>query len=173
MSIVDILIVAAFLIGFVLGFKDGFVRKLIGLIGFAAAIFLAIVLSSPLGKVIENVFGIEYYLAEIIAGIAVFMAIMIVVSVLKRLVHPYDKVNSFINQMVGGVIGSIQMLFFASGVLFVLHVFDIPKEEETVKSIFYKEVYSILPATIEYISNYAPEPKKVIRDYINDKDSLK
>jgi hypothetical protein len=33
------------------------------------AIYLAVVLSEGLGRAIENTFDIEYYLAEIIAGV--------------------------------------------------------------------------------------------------------
>ena len=68
MSILDIIIIAIVLIGFVLGYKDGFVRKLIGLIGFVLAVFVAIRFASSFGKIIESITGIEIYLSEIIAG---------------------------------------------------------------------------------------------------------
>ncbi len=57
MNILDIVIAAILVIGFILGYKDGFVRKLIGTIGFVAAVYFSIRFSFDLGKAIENVLG--------------------------------------------------------------------------------------------------------------------
>ena len=93
MSILDIIISAVILIGFVLGYKDGFVRKLVGLIGFILAVFVAIKFASSFGKIIESITGIEIYLSKIIAGIIIFLVVVFIFSVLKRYIHPFDKVN--------------------------------------------------------------------------------
>ena len=85
MSILDIILIVIILIGFILGFKDGFVRKLIGLIGFALAIFLAITFAFDLGKIIESITGIEIYLSEIIGGIIIFIVVIFIFSIIKRL----------------------------------------------------------------------------------------
>jgi len=112
--LLDILIIASIIVGFILGFKDGFIRKLVGLVGFILAVVAAVFFAGKLGKLIENLFGIEYYLAEIIGGIFIFILIIAIFMVLKRIVHPFDKVNNIINQIVGGVVGAIQILFFLS-----------------------------------------------------------
>ena len=98
---------------------------------------------------------------------------MILVSLLKRWVHPFDKVNNFINQLVGGSIGAIQILFFLSAVFFLLKVFDIPGKKVAKSSIFYSKVYDILPATIDILNSYTPKTKEILKDYINEKDTLK
>ena len=111
MNLLDIIIILIIFIGFILGFKDGFIRKLIGLIGFGLGIFLSIKFADSLGKILEKLFGIEFYLSEIIAGILIFLFIIFLSSVIKRVVHPFDKVNNLINQITGGIIGAIQILF--------------------------------------------------------------
>jgi membrane protein required for colicin V production len=68
LNYIDIIIIISILVGFLLGFKDGFVRKLIGIIGFISAVVVAILFSSFIGRLIESTFGIEFYLAEIMAG---------------------------------------------------------------------------------------------------------
>ncbi len=172
MNILDLILFLLILIGFILGFKDGFVRKLIGLIGFGLAIFLAITFSYSFGRIIESVTGIEIYLSEIIAGIIIFLAVIFIFSVIKRFVHPFDKVNNFINQLTGGLVGGIQILFFLSAFLIILNIFNTPGKESRNKSLLYGKVYNIIPATIEYLSQYEAEPKKVIKDYIIDKDTI-
>ncbi len=173
MNYLDYIILGAVIIGFILGFKDGFVRKLIGIIGFIAAVILAVILSKSTGRFIEAVFGIEYYLAEIMGGVAVFIAIMIVTTILKRVIHPFDKVNNLINQLVGGFVGSIQLLFFISALLLLLNIFNFPDKQEKKSSVFYNMAYGVIPATINLFKDYAPKPENVIKDYINQKDTLK
>ena len=172
MNTLDIVIVVLILIGFILGFKDGFVRKLIGLIGFALAVFLAIRYSDVLGSFIEHFLGMDLYMAEIIAGVMVFAVTVMFFAVMKRIVHPFDKVNNFMNQLVGGIVGGIQILYFISALFLILHIFNFPNTQSSKNSFLYSKVYSIIPVTIDYISNYAQQPKDIIKDYINQKDSI-
>jgi membrane protein required for colicin V production len=173
LNILDLILLFFIGLGFLLGFKDGFVRKLIGLIGFCLAIFLAISFAFSFGRVIESITGIEIYLSEIMAGIIIFLLVIFIFSVIKRFVHPFDKVNNLINQIVGGIVGVIQILFFLSAALIILNIFNAPGKDSKESSFFYNRVYDIIPVTIEYLSQYKAEPKKAIKDYILDKDTLK
>jgi len=173
LNILDLILFFFILIGFILGFKDGFVRKLIGLIGFTLAISLAITFAFNLGRLVESITGIEIYLSEIIAGIIIFLAVIFIFSIIKRFVHPFDKVNNLVNQVTGGFVGGIQILFFLSAFLIILNIFNTPDKESQNNSYLYDKVYNIIPATIELLSEYKAEPKKVIKDYIRDRDTLK
>lgn len=172
MNLLDIIIIIIFLIGFILGFKDGIIRKIIGLIGLVAGVFLAIYFANDTGKFIENIFGIELYFAEIIAGVTIFLLILLLFAVIKRIVHPFDKVNNIINQLLGGIVGAAQILFFLSAVFFLLNIFNVPGAATTNSSLFYKPVYDLIPATIDYINNYTPDSKDLFKKYINEKDKV-
>ncbi len=172
MNLVDAIVIIIAIIGFILGFKDGFVRKLIGFIGFILAIILAINFASGLGMYIDVVLGIEYYLSELIAGGVIFTGVLVLFAILKRVIHPFDKVNNLVNQVIGGVIGMIQILFFLSAALYILNVFNVPPEKAKEESLVYATVYGIIPGTINLISDYTPDARKRIKDYINDKDTL-
>lgn len=136
------------------------------------AVFFSINYAASLGKIVENTFGIEFYLSELIAGAAIFIAIIILTAVIKRMIHPYDKVNNLVNQIIGGIAGLIQILFFLSAALYILNVFNVPSEKAKSGSLIYKPVYNIIPAAINFVGNYTPDAKERIKDYINDKDSL-
>jgi len=170
--LLDVLIIAGVIIGFILGFKDGFIRKLIGIVGFVLAVVAAVFFAGKLGLLIESVFRIEYYLAEIIGGLIIFFSIITVFVFLKRVVHPFDKVNNLINQLVGGVVGSIQILYFLSAIFIIVNVFDLPEKDTRQKSMFYEYTHAVIPLTIQYLSYYTPQPRKLIEDYINEKDTL-
>jgi membrane protein required for colicin V production len=173
LNLFDILILAFIAIGFILGFKDGFVRKIIGIVGFIIATLLSIKLAAFVGKVIESALNIEFYLSEIIGGIAIFLFVIVVFSIIKRVVHPFDKVNNIINQIVGGVIGILQVLFFLSALFLLLNVFNQPSKKITSKSFFHEKILGIIPSVISSVRVYTPETKKMIKDYINDKDKEK
>jgi len=173
LNLVDALILIGVLVGFILGFKDGFVRKLIGITGFVVAVFCAVYLSGNLGRMIENAFQIEFYLSEIIAGILIFFGIIIIFTIIKRVVHPFDKVNNLLNQLVGGIVGVIQILYFLSALFLIMNIFTFPNEESRKSSIFYDNTFKIIPLTIDYLSTYTPQPKQIIKNYIERKDSLK
>ena len=173
MNLLDIIIIAIVAIGFILGFKDGFVRKIIGVVGFIIATFLAIKLAAFIGKVIESALNIEFYLSEIIGGIAIFFFVIVIFSIIKRVVHPFDKVNNIINQIVGGVVGILQILIFLSALFLLLNVFNQPGTKVTSKSFFYEKIIGIIPSVISSVKVYTPETKKMIKDYINDKDKEK
>ena len=171
MNPLDLVIIITVLVGFILGFKDGFVRKLIGIIGFILAIVLASFYKNDLGKMIEYAFGIEIYLSEIMGAIVIFFGIILVFTLLKRIIHPFDKVNNLINQIIGGVVGIFQLLFFLSAVFLLLNVFDIPAKSVKESSALYDITYKVIPATIDFLASYTPDTKKIIKDYIQDADS--
>lgn len=173
MILLDALIITGVIIGFILGFKDGFIRKLIGIIGFILAVVAAVLFSGKLGLLIEHLFRIEYYLSEIIGGLLIFFTIITIFVFLKRVIHPFDKVNNLINQIVGGIVGSIQILYFLSAIFIIVNIFDLPDKETKTKSLFYDKAFKVIPLTIEYLSYYTPEPRKLIEDYINEKDAVK
>jgi membrane protein required for colicin V production len=171
LNIIDILIVVALLIGFILGYKDGFLRKLIGFAGFILAIILAALYKDSFGLFLEKHFEIEYYFAEILAGILIFFTTILIFSILKRIIHPFDKINSLLNKLVGGFIGGLQILFFVSAIFLFLDIFDFPEEKTKKNSVFYEQTYSVVPSTFNLIKGYTPDTEKIIKDFINEKDS--
>jgi len=172
LNLVDLFILIIALIGFVLGYKDGFIRKLIGFAGFILAVFLSIKFAVQLGKMIEHTFSIEFYMSQLIAGAVIFMMVILITAIIKRIVHPHDKVNTLVNQVFGGIVGMLQILFFLSAALYILNVFKVPSDNSKKNSLVYKPVYNIIPVTINFVSSYEPDTKKSIKDYINDKDTL-
>jgi membrane protein required for colicin V production len=168
---IDLITIITVLVGFILGYKDGFVRKLIGLIGFGLAIFLAAMLKDDLGEMVEYALGIEIYLAQIIGGIAIFFVVILIFALLKRVIHPFDKVNNLINQVVGGVVGIFQLLYFLSAVFLLLNIFNFPGNSAKESSVFYDITYKVIPVTIDFLTNYTPNPNKIINDIIIDPDT--
>jgi len=99
LNYLDYIIIVIILIGFLLGFKDGLVRKLIGLLGLIFGIGLAFQFSGTVGKLLIRFFNNDEYLSSVIAGILIFLVVILIATIIKRIVHPFDKVNRLINQV--------------------------------------------------------------------------
>ncbi len=170
MNYLDYIIIIIAVIGFLLGFKDGLIRKIIGLIGLIAGIGLAFEFSDEIGKILTPFFNNDNYLANIISGILIFLIVVLIASIVKRIVHPLDKVNRFLNQLIGGIIGSAQIIFFLSGFMLFLDIFSFPAKETQKSSLFYQPVHNIIPATFDLIVGHHSKISDIIKDFIESKD---
>lgn len=167
MNYIDYVIFGVLAVAFILGFKDGFIRKLIGLAGIIVGIILAVKFSSWLGSIIAPVFDNEIYFARIAAGFIIFIAVIILAAVVKRIVHPHDKVNKMVNQVLGGVTGILQVLFILSGALFLLAILNVPNKTDCKKSLLYGSVYSVVPKSIDFIIG----KKGYVKTYMDKKEN--
>ncbi|MCW8849907.1 MAG: CvpA family protein, partial [Melioribacteraceae bacterium] len=170
MNYIDYILIGVILVGFILGYKDGLVRKIIGLIGLITAIYIAVTYSETLGEYLSPMFNDENYLAKIISGLVLFLATILAFAIIKRLIHPTDKVNKFLNQLLGGIAGTIQIIFFASVFLLLFNIMSIPKQEDIDESLLYLPIYSVIPSTIDLIVGADFKTEGFIKDYIESKN---
>jgi len=140
------------------------------LLGLIVAIFLGINYSAGFGQYLAPLFNGEYYLAKIVSGIVIFFATILAFAVIKRLIHPSDKVNKFLNQLLGGIAGTIQIVFFISVFILLLNLFSFPKQEDIDNSLLYSPIYSIIPTTIDLIVGSDFQTEGFLKDYIESKN---
>lgn len=171
MNYLDYFILAIVFIGFILGYKDGIIRKIIGLAGLILAIYLAVTYADLFGKYLSPMFNNESYLAKIVAGIIIFLATILIISIIKRIIHPADKVNKFVNQFLGGIAGIIQLVFLTSVLLLLLNLLSFPDEKDKEESLLYSSVYSIMPSTIDLIVGSDFKTVGFIKDYIESQSN--
>lgn len=170
MNYLDLIICIFIIIAFILGFKDGFIRKLIGSLGFFLGIILGIIFASHAGNFIRIVTGMDIYFAEILGGFMIFLATMVLAAILKRVIHPFDKINNMVNRIIGGVVGTIQILFFISAVFYLLNIFSLPSKEIREGSYLYTFSAQFIPKSIELVTKIFPGTKTSIKELIIDKD---
>ena len=72
MNFIDYLIILVIAVGFILGFKDGLVRKIIGLLGLSIGVILAFEFSDSVAVFLAPLLNNEIYLAEIVSGFLIF-----------------------------------------------------------------------------------------------------
>lgn len=173
MTYLDYIILLIIVVGFLLGFKDGLVRKIIGLIGFIAGLVLAFEFSDELGLFLKPIFNDEIYFSNIISGFLIFVLAILVTSIIKRIIHPLDKVNKFINQLMGGFAGVLQIIIFISGFFLFLNIFNLPNKTSRNDSLLYQPIADILPNAIDFVIGENSETKNLFKEYIEGPDTLK
>ncbi|MBN1300235.1 MAG: CvpA family protein [Melioribacteraceae bacterium] len=171
MNYLDYLIIAVIILGFILGFKDGLVRKIIGVLGLIIGVALAFEYSDDIAVYLAPFLNDEIYLAELFSGFLIFFITMILFAILKRIIHPFDKVNRFMNQLLGGIAGAVQIIFFISGFLLLMNVFSYPDKSDRSESLLYDITYSVIPSTIDLFMGKDSKAQNIIKDYIEEKES--
>lgn len=176
MNYIDFICFGILLIGALLGFKDGLVRKAIGLIGFVFAIFFVLEFSNPLGIILTPFFNNEFYLAEIISGVFIFFASILIVAFLKRIIHPMEKVNKLLNQILGAVAGFFQTIILLSFFLLFFNIVGFPAETTKETSLVYKPIFKIIPESAKLLLGENSHTNYYLDEIINRNnftDSLK
>jgi len=173
LNYLDYLIIVIALIGFILGFKDGLIRKIIGITGLVLAVILTVNFSDKLSVVLTPILNDDEYFAKIVAAVLIFLTTIILFSILKRIVHPSDKVNKLINQVIGGLIGTLQIIIFLSGLFLVLDLLGFPDKQTRTDSLMYEHVYNIIPGFINFIMERSSNATDLIKDFIEKTDTLK
>ncbi len=173
MNYLDIIVLIFLAIAFILGFKDGLVRKLIGFVGFVLGLVLGIILAAPFGSVLNKVLGFEIYFAKIAAGVITFIVIIIITAITKRIVHPHDKVNNLINRITGGILGVLQFAVFLSSIFFLLNTFSFPSQEQKEKSLSYNTIAGILPSLVDLFVKHSTDAEKQIKELIIQDEEVK
>lgn len=139
MNILDLCIILFVLLGGIIGYKDGFTRTLVDLVGLVLIIILAFVLKNPVSEFLMlhgpffdfyglikgvSVLNIAFY--EILAFAFVFSILFILLKILTLATSIFEKILSFTgvlgipSKILGFVLGLIKNYIIVFAVLFFL-----------------------------------------------------
>lgn len=141
MGIVDIVILILIAFGALLGFKRGFTRELVSLIGIFAIIIISFILKNPIsvflynnlpfinfGGILKDVTVINILVYEVIAFFVVFFVLTIVFRLLLTLTKVFERVLTLTiilgipSKILGAILGIIQSIIYIFIVLYILHL---------------------------------------------------
>jgi membrane protein required for colicin V production len=171
MNSVDYIIIIFAAIGFILGYKDGFLRKIIGIAGLILGIYCAFKFYVKISPFFINFFEGDRYLSDIAAGLIIYVIIVLISSILKRIVHPFDKVNFLVNKLIGGAVGVVQMLIYLSLIFLILYNFNFPERSKAKKSKYYSKVIKIVPSVLNKVTDSTNTIRETINDIIKNSEN--
>lgn len=139
MSVVDIVILIFLGFGALIGFKRGFTRQLVSLIGIFAILILSFILKNPIsiffynnlpffnfGGIFKDITVLNILLYEVIAFFVVFFVLSILFKILVCFTKIFEKVLKATiilgipSKILGGIVGGIKTLIYIFIAMYVL-----------------------------------------------------
>lgn len=139
MGIVDIIILIFLAFGALLGFKRGFTRQLVSLVGIFVIIILSYLFKNPVsvflynnlpffnfGGIFKDITVLNILVYEVIAFFVVFFLLTIIFRILVKITNVFEKIlNATIilgipSKILGAVLGVVQNLIYTFIVLYIL-----------------------------------------------------
>lgn len=146
MATLDILIILGILFFMVLGFRDGFFKKIYGIIGFFAGFFVAAKFMYVVGQSFSDVLGLSKEFSHILAFCVVFLIFIVLENLFYRWFGtPGSEHQRFWSRVGGAVIGFFQGLIGMSMLLVMFSIVQLPSDATRNESTLYKMVYHFAP----------------------------
>ena len=139
MNVVDIIILIFFAFGALLGFKRGFTRQLVSLIGVFAIIVLSFILKNPIsillyknlpffnfGGIFKDITVLNILVYEVVAFFIVFFILLIIFRILLKVTKIFERVLTMTiilgipSKLIGMVLGIIEALVYSFIALYIL-----------------------------------------------------
>ena len=150
MNAIDILVLLGVIFFALLGVRDGFFKKVYGVIGFWVGLIVASNFMYPLGATFNEWFGLSKEMSHIVAFCSMFFLFVILENVIFRLVGKpgHDTLNAW-TRIGGAFIGTIQGLLAMSLLLIMFSIVRLPLDRIRDASNFYKAVFHIAPQAFD------------------------
>lgn len=155
MNAIDVLVLLGVIFFALLGVRDGFFKKVYGVLGFWIGLIVATMCMYPVGAAFAEWFELTREMSHIIAFCSLFLIFVVLENVLFRLVGKpgHDKLNVW-TRMGGAFIGIIQGLLAMSLLLIMFSIVRLPLDRIRDASNFYKAVFHIAPQAFDMTTGW-------------------
>jgi membrane protein required for colicin V production len=165
MNYIDILIVIGILLFVLLGIRDGFFKKIFGILSFTGGLILATKFSGIGGDYIKSWVGFAEDTSSILAFFIIFIGVVAIVNLFYRWVGKSGSDTLKIwSRVFGGILGIAQGLLAVSLLLLMFDAIDFLSEEDKTSSALYQDVSSVAPAVFDYTTDWMPASKKFFEE---------
>lgn len=167
MNYIDILITILVILFALLGFKDGFSRKLFGILTFFIAFIFSTLLMNPVGDVIVDWFEFTPHFSYPFAFFISIICVIFIINITFRFLGPKATVLSTTNRLLGALTGCAQGLLVTSLILIVLKFVSLPSNYSKKESIFYDKIINIAPKVFDSLLSIVPNSKTFFEEIEN------
>ena len=156
----DIYCIIGIAVFIVIGFRDGFSKKIFGFFGVWGGLIAAIKLLAPVSEFLGQWMTLDNESAVALTITFIFVLSMILVNIVFRWFGKTgDETLSIRHRIAGSVLGACQGVMAVSLVLVVLGLLDIPSEEDRKGSVLYGKMVHLSPLVYDYSTRWIPDSK--------------
>ena len=160
MGTIDIMIILGMIFFMVLGFRDGFMKKLYGIIGFWVGLITATQLMPFVGMRFANLFSMTKELSHIVAFCVIFLIVVVLENVFWRWFGAVGGDTRSMKQRLGGVlIGTLQGLVAVSLFLVMSAIVNLPPKSARERSSLYTTFLHFAPSAYDFSTTFIRSDK--------------
>jgi uncharacterized membrane protein required for colicin V production len=148
-----------------LGFRKGFLRKVLGIAGLIFGFILAIRFYDLVSNLFLKLTDANESLMRIIAFLFIIAAVYSLAIWIARFMTNINPSLSKIDKMAGAILGFVEGLLITSILLVNLSFINYPDVKIRETSALYTRVYSIAPFLFDKIISYSPSLKDMYLEY--------
>ena len=125
MTFLTFIIVAPIAFGIAYGFYRGFFKELVGIIYIVVALFAARYLGAFVADILSSIFGWSLLVTKPISFILIFAATVVALKMMANILTKLSEivVLSWLNRLLGALLGGLKWLLIVSIVLNVISFF--------------------------------------------------
>ena len=155
MNAIDILVLLGVIFFAILGVRDGFFKKVYGVMGFWIGLIIATIFMNPVGSSFVEWFGLAKEICHILAFSSVFFICVIAENLLFRFVGKpgHETMNAW-TRIGGAFIGALQGMLAMSLILIMFSIVRLPLDRIRDASNFYKAVFHIAPQAFDLTAGW-------------------
>ena len=157
MATIDIILGVFMLVFMFMGFKSGFVKKIISIACLALGLVIATKFSADISELVFEPMDLSTRMGFIFA----FLTIIITISLTQSLLYKWlikDLVEGIWNRIAGIFIGIIEGGLVLSVALILLSIYlKLPQEETKANSQLYKPIKNFAPLVFDQVNTFLPE----------------
>jgi len=165
MNWLDIVIIVIVTLPTFLGYRKGFLRKLLGIVGILGGFLLAVRFYQPLADLLTKYLSADASVAKILSYL-IIIAIMYGLAVwAATFMANINSGTKSVDKIAGAITGLLQGLIISSILLVNLTSLDLPQQKIRDSSLLYSQIYKIAPAIFDRVINIAPGIKNTYEEY--------
>ncbi len=162
---VDIFILGGMILSIALGFKDGFFRKLYGVLGFLGGLSASLLLYPIIGDWFSAWFDLPSDISRILAFAVVFVVFILMLNIIYRMMGTdKNKTIKTASRFAGGFIGAFQGAVSVSLLLILFSRIEVIDEQSKSESLMYDTFIDFAPKVINYTMKWLPKTQEFIQE---------
>ena len=156
MNYIDIILGGLLLISVVMGWRQGLVRQVFGILALLLGVFCAYKFSGFTAHYLSKWFAMNESVTNTVAFAITFIAVLFLVILIGRIADKFIKMVAlgFVNRLLGAILCALKAVLIISICLIILQSFDILSAEKIRNSYLYHPLESIGNTVFPYIISH-------------------
>ena len=167
---IDLLLIMPIIVTSALGFRDGLVRKGVGILTVIIGMIAAQLFTSDLAPTLVDG-GVDPSTAPTFAFLMIFFGILIVESLLYRILAHGYKIGGIADRSLGSVLGFFQGVIMVSVVTMVLAAQGWPSRQAKRETRLYRPIANVAPQILDATSNFIPDLNQRLEELTKPSDA--